>query len=473
MRKILVFVYFFIFCTPFIVQAQSNILIVGTGYVGLVSGTCFAEMGHQVTCLDMDANKIEKLQNGLIPIYEPGLEALVKKNVEAKRLSFTTSYEKGIRGAQICFLAVPTPTGEDGSSDIHYLKVAARAIAMHMDKYLIIVNKSTTPAGTSEILRQEIKQVLASRGVSIPFDMAFNPEFLKEGFAVDDFLKPDRIVIGVDNSQVGSVLTDLYTIGGLIIPKKILVMDIPSAELIKYAANAMLALRISFMNELSVLCEKVGANIDLVRQGIGSDSRIGHSFLYAGMGYGGASFPKDVKGLIASSHKSQCSSQIIEAVERVNNQQKHILTQKMKTYFTKKGGLKGKKIGIWGLAFKPNTDDMSDAPSLVLIKDLIQAGAFIRVYDPVAMEKAQKILGLHSQIVWCKNPVDAAEGVDALALVTEWQIFKDVNLEEIKSKMQGKALFDGRNQYYPEIIAKMGFDYFSIGRQPALSSAIR
>jgi UDPglucose 6-dehydrogenase len=473
MKKTLISLTIFFFCLPFWIQAQSNILIVGTGYVGLVSGTCFSEMGHQVTCLDIDLAKIEKLQKGIIPIYEPGLEELVKKNIEAKRLSFTSSYEAGLKNAQICFLAVPTPTDEDGSADIHYVKIAARSIATYMDKYIIIVNKSTVPVGTAEIIRQEINQVLTTRGVSIPFDIASNPEFLKEGAAVDDFLKPDRVVIGVDNSQVGSAMTDLYTIGGAMPAKKILIMDIPSAELVKYAANAMLALRISFMNELSNLCEKVGANIDLVRQGIGTDTRIGHPFLYAGIGYGGSCFPKDVKALIATSHKIHSSCKIVEAVEKVNDQQKHVLMQKMKSYFAKKGGLKDKTIGIWGLAFKPNTDDMREAPSLVLIKDLLQAGACVRVYDPVAMDNARRILGSTLKITWCKTPLETSEGVDAMALVTEWQQFKGINLEEIRNKMQGKAFFDGRNQYQPEVMAKMGFDYFSIGRKPTLSSTIR
>lgn len=434
-----------------------NILIVGTGYVGLVTGACLAEMGHSVLCLDIDENKVQDLENGIIPFYEPGLEELVKRNCAAKRLAFTTNYQKGVSASQVCFLAVPTPSQEDGSCDLSYVLQAAKEIGKHMTGYRLIVNKSTVPVGTAAIVKQTLLQSLVNE---IPFDVVSNPEFLKEGSAVADCMKPDRIIIGVDSLKAEQILKEIYAPFTLN-RDRILTMDIPSAEMTKYAANAMLATRISFMNEMASLCEKVGANINDVRIGIGSDQRIGTHFLYAGIGYGGSCFPKDIRALKALAQEKGVSTPILQAVDSVNEMQKRVLLKKISSYF--KGALEGKTIAIWGLSFKPDTDDIREAPSLKLIEELLACGAHLRLYDPVSMKKALRHLPNTSQIRWCENEYEAAQHADAVALVTEWKQFRFVDLEEILKKMQGKAFFDGRNQYKPHEMRTRGFDYFGIG----------
>ena len=453
----------------FIVGFNMKILVVGTGYVGLVTGACFAEMGHKVICLDIDREKIQMLKEGVIPIYEPGLEEIVKRNVAQGRLEFTTDYAYGVQESLICFIAVATPSGEDGSADVTYVKKAATLIAEQMDGYKIIVNKSTVPVGSAELVHGVISKALKKERKSHEFDVVSNPEFLKEGDAISDFMKPDRIVIGTDNPRVAALMHELYAPFNLN-HDRILIMDPASAEMTKYAANAMLASRISFMNEIAALCERLGADISMVRKGIGSDLRIGYSFLYAGAGYGGSCFPKDVKALQASARALDCPTPLLDAVETVNIRQKELLGQKMDTYFADKGGVHHKTIAIWGLAFKPGTDDLREAPALVLVRHLLEQGAFVRLYDPVAMPKAKALLKKSPQITWCKSEFEAAEKSDAIALVTEWKQFRFVDFSQILSLMQGKAFFDGRNQYLPQEMATYGFDYFSIGQLPAFAN---
>ena len=442
-----------------------DILVIGTGYVGLVTGACFSEMGHKVTCLDIDKEKIEKLKKGIIPIYEPGLEEVVKRNVRENRLSFTTDYKEGIQGAEICFIAVPTPSGDDGSCDLSYVKIAAQEIAKYIENYKVIVNKSTVPVGTGYKVKEIIKGFIEKEGKNIDFDIVSNPEFLKEGTAVSDCLKPDRIVIGVDNEKSEKIMRDLYD-SFTINYDKILVMDVLSSEMTKYAANAMLATRISFMNEISQICQRVGADVNKVRIGIGSDSRIGYSFLYAGIGYGGSCFPKDVRALYQTAKKHGYNANILEAVEGVNFDQKFELGKKITSYFTNIGGLLGKTIGVWGLSFKPDTDDMREAPSVILINELLEKGAIVKVYDPVAMDNAKKILANKNNIIWCQNEFEAAKDVDAIALLTEWKQFRRIDMEIISKIMKGQVLFDGRNQYHPKEINKKGLDYIGIGLPP-------
>ncbi|MGM0440533.1 MAG: UDP-glucose dehydrogenase family protein [Chlamydiota bacterium] len=438
-----------------------NILVVGTGYVGLVTGTCFADMGHHVVCLDIDKKKVDTLNSGEIPIYEPGLQELVSRNVKAGRLSFTTDYAEGVKKALVCFLAVPTPQDEDGSADVTYVEAASKEIARHMDDYRVIVNKSTVPVGTASKVKGFINEVLSERGELVEFDVVSNPEFLKEGDAVSDFMKPDRVVIGVDNVRVAAIMKELYS-PFMLNRDRLIVMDVLSAEMTKYASNAMLATRISFMNELSGICELVGADINNVRKGIGRDSRIGSNFLYPGIGYGGSCFPKDIRALHSTAKELQYQTPMLEAIHAVNIRQKKVLGAKISKYF--KGDLKGKTIAILGLAFKPETDDMREAPSLVLIEDLLAAGAEVRIYDPEAMDNAKLILGDRAQISWCHDELDASHGADAIALVTEWRQFRFLNLEAILGNMKGCAFFDGRNQHNPEDLAARGFDYISIGR---------
>ncbi len=437
-----------------------DILVVGTGYVGLVTGTCFATMGHHVTCLDINKEKIAKLLKGEIPIYEPGLEELVKRNVQQGRLQFTTDYAAGVKAALVCFIAVPTPSREDGSCDTSYVEAAARQIAAHLDGYRVIVNKSTVPVGTAYRVAEVIREELA--GKEIPFDVVSNPEFLKEGSAVQDCLKPDRIIIGADSARAADILKELYSAFTLS-HDRILTMDILSAEMTKYAANAMLALRISFMNEIASICKLVGANVNEVRKGIGSDQRIGYSFLYAGAGYGGSCFPKDVRALIETAKQVGAEPLLLEATEEVNRRQKKVLATKMIKYFSKRGGLKGKTVAVWGLAFKPDTDDVREAPALSFIEDLINQGASVRVFDPVAIPNAQKMLGHMPNILWCKDEFEAASGADAIALLTEWKQFRFIDFQPIQDQMKGIAFFDGRNQYKPLEMKKRGFDYISIG----------
>lgn len=434
-----------------------QILMVGTGYVGLVTGACFAEMGHTVMCLDIDAEKIRKLEEGIIPIYEPGLEEIVKRNIKQRRLFFTTDYQKAVAFAPVCFIGVPTPSREDGSCDTSYVEAAAREIGANMTSYKIIVNKSTVPVGTASRVAAVIREA-----TDIPFDVVSNPEFLKEGAAVQDCLKPDRIIIGADNPKAAEVLKEIYSAFTLN-HERILFMDTLSAEMTKYAANAMLATRISFMNEIADICKKVGANVNEVRKGIGSDSRIGYSFLYPGVGYGGSCFPKDIRALIAIAKNAGTEPLLLQAADSVNNRQKKVLGQQMIRYFAKRGGLKGKTIAIWGLSFKPDTDDMREAPSLTFIEDLLKQGAHLRLFDPVAMSNARKLLDGLPNIEWCNDEFDAAKGADAVALLTEWKQFRLVDFKPIREKMKGAAFFDGRNQYKPLDMKQKGFDYISIG----------
>ncbi|MES2274142.1 MAG: UDP-glucose/GDP-mannose dehydrogenase family protein [Chlamydiota bacterium] len=438
------------------------ILIVGTGYVGLVTGACFAEMGHTVICLDIDAEKIRKLQEGIIPIYEPGLEELVKRNIQQRRLSFTTDYAKGVNSSAVCFIAVPTPSREDGSCDTSYIETAARQIAQHMTDYRVIVNKSTVPVGTAHRVASVIRKEQARLGIDVPFDVVSNPEFLKEGAAVQDCLKPDRIIIGSDHSKPAEILKEIYSAFTLS-HDRILLMDTLSAEMTKYAANAMLATRISFMNEIADICKKVGANINEVRKGIGSDSRIGYSFLYPGVGYGGSCFPKDIRALIAVAKQVGSEPSILEATDAVNQRQKKVLSQKITSYFAERGGLLGKTIAVWGLSFKPDTDDMREAPSLIFIEELVKKGAILRLFDPVAMSNARGMLKHLPNIIWCTDEIDAVGGADAIALLTEWKQFRLVDFNPIRKKMKGAAFFDGRNQYKPIDMKNKGFDYISIG----------
>ncbi len=440
-----------------------NLLIVGTGYVGLVTGTCFAEMGHQVICLDIDQEKIESLKKGNIPFYEPGLAELVKRNVANKRLTFTSSYEEGMRDASISFIAVSTPQAEDESAELRYVDEASRSIADRIRSYHVVVNKSTVPVGTAKRVKKNICDRLAERGEDIPVDVASNPEFLKEGNAILDFMKPDRILIGVDDVRVGALLKELYAPFS-ISHDRILLMDIESAELTKYAANSMLASRISFMNEIALLCEKAGADIDQVRKGIGSDTRIGYQFLYPGAGYGGSCFPKDIRALRATAKKWGSSTYMLDAVEKVNQRQKQLIAQKIDDYFG--GDLENKKMAIWGLSFKPDTDDMRQAPSLTLIKILFEQGVHLRLYDPIAMENAKLYLkGFEEQLTWCSEELEAVENVDAVILMTEWKQFRFIDLSAVLAKMRGNVFFDGRNQYRPKDMMAKGFDYISIGRE--------
>lgn len=439
-----------------------NILIIGTGYVGLVTGACFAEIGHQVTCLDIDTQKILALKNGIIPFYEPGLKELVLKNSEQARLTFTSSYKESVPNAEVIFLAVPTPSSEDGSCDLYYFQKASEMIAEELERPVIIVNKSTVPVGSAQIIENTIKQILHKRSVDIEFEVVSNPEFLKEGSAVSDCLLPDRIILGLSSKSAETVMRALYA---PLVAKgsQMYVMDTLSAEMTKYAANAMLATRISFMNELSLLCEKVGANIHEVRKGIGSDKRIGPSFLQSGIGYGGSCFPKDIKALQATAKKNQIDMPILAAVDQTNQKQKKVLVSKMKEYFATRGGLQGKTIALLGLAFKPETDDMREAPSLTIIEELQNEGALIKAFDPISLETAKKALKNHSQITWCENEYETCSQVDAVALITEWKQFSQLNLETVSLQMNGRAFFDGRNVFDASIMQTMGFHYFGIG----------
>jgi UDPglucose 6-dehydrogenase len=434
-----------------------NLLIVGTGYVGLVTGACFAEMGHLVTCLDINQTKIDLLNRGEIPIFEPGLEELVKRNRANKRLRFVSNYAEAVRDADVVFIAVPTPAGEDGSCDLSYVLAASASVAQVMVKPLILVIKSTVPVGTAERVRQTVSGMTRH-----PFDVVSNPEFLKEGCAIADCMKPDRIILGIDNPAAIVPMKEIYSAFTLN-HDRILIMDNRSAEMAKYAANAMLATRISFMNELSGLCEKMGANINQVRVAIGSDARIGYQFLYAGVGFGGSCFPKDLRALQAMAAAHNYETSLLDAVEAVNHRQKQVLGKKITAYFKPKGGLKDKTIAIWGLSFKPDTDDIREAPALELIRTLLEQGAQIRIYDPVALPHARALFKGEKQITLCSDEYDAARGADAIALVTEWKQFRFVNFDTLLPNMPGRALFDGRNQYKPAEIRARGIDYFGIG----------
>ena len=434
-----------------------NIAIVGTGYVGLVSGTCFAEMGAHVTCVDVDAEKIQKLKNGIMPIYEPGLEELVKRNVGFERLKFTTDLTEVLDDVEVVFSAVGTPPDEEGSADLKYVLAVARQFGQNINKYTILVTKSTVPVGTAKKVKTVIQEELDKRGVDIPFDVASNPEFLKEGAAIKDFMSPDRVVVGTESEKAKEVMTRLYR--PLMLQNfRVIFMDIPSAEMTKYAANAMLATRISFMNDIANLCERVGANVDSVRKGIGTDSRIGSKFLYAGCGYGGSCFPKDVKALVHTGMDNGYHMEVIEAVERVNEKQKSIVYDKI---IKAVGDVKGKTIAIIGLAFKPETDDMREAPALVVIDKLLNDGAIVRVFDPIAMEECKRRIG--DSVTYCKNMYDAADGADVFALMTEWHQFRLPSWNVIKKVMAGNIIVDGRNIYDRKELEEIGFVYTRIG----------
>jgi UDPglucose 6-dehydrogenase len=439
-----------------------KITVIGTGYVGLVSGACLADMGNHVCCLDIDAGKIQTLNSGGIPIFEPGLEAIVARNREARRLSFTTDVAASVAHGELQLIAVGTPPNEDGAADLQHVVTAARAIGRHMDGFRVIVDKSTVPVGTADSVREAVADELAKRGETVEFAVVSNPEFLKEGAAVEDFMRPDRIIVGSDDERATAILRRLYG------PfqrnhERFLAMSVRSAELTKYAANAMLATRISFMNDLANLAEKLGADIEEVRRGIGSDPRIGFGFLYPGAGYGGSCFPKDVKALQRTAQEAGSPLQLLAAVERVNEAQKHVLGRKITARFG--ASLSGRCFGLWGLAFKPNTDDMREAPSLALIADLLAAGASVRAYDPVAGTAAARLFAGNGRVVITESANAALEGAEALAVVTEWQEFRSPDFDAIKRALRTPAIFDGRNLYEPAAMRAMGFEYFAVGRR--------
>lgn len=435
-----------------------NIAIVGTGYVGLVSGTCFAEMGINVFCVDIDEKKINSLKYGQIPIYEPGLDSMVKRNVDAGRLHFTTDLASCIGDVEVVFSAVGTPPDEDGSADLRYVLEVARTFGRNIKKYTILVTKSTVPVGTSSKVKKVIQEELDKRGENIQFDVASNPEFLKEGAAIKDFMTPDRVVVGTDTDRARNVISRLYK-PFMLSGDRMIYTDIPSAEMIKYAANSMLATRISFMNDIANLCEIVGADVNMVRKGIGADNRIGKKFLYAGCGYGGSCFPKDVKALIKTGEQNGYSMRVLKAVEEVNDRQKGVLYDKLSKHYN--GKLRGLTIAIWGLAFKPDTDDMREAPSLVLIDKLISSGCNVKVYDPIAMSECKRRIG--NSVVYCNDMYDAAVDADALMLVTEWKEFRIPSYSVLSKTMRHKVIFDGRNIYDKEELIENGFTYYKIG----------
>jgi UDPglucose 6-dehydrogenase len=439
-----------------------KIAVVGTGYVGLVTGTCFAEVGIDVTCIDIDQKKIDNLNKGILPIYEPGLEEMVTRNVEAGRLHFSTSLANSIQGCDVAFIAVGTPPGEDGSADLKYVLGVAREIGENINDYIVVVTKSTVPVGTAVRVNEAVKEALTKRNSAIEFDVASNPEFLKEGAAVDDFLKPDRIVVGIESKRAEDIMRKLYK-PFLLNGHPIIFMDIPSAEMTKYAANAMLATKISFMNDIANLCEIMGADVNLVRKGIGSDPRIGNKFIYPGIGYGGSCFPKDVKALIKTAAENGHKMRILEAVEEVNDDQKNVLFTKIIKQFN--GLLKGKTFAMWGLSFKPKTDDMREAPSLVIIENLLKAGANVKAFDPVAMHEAKKMIG--EQITYCKDLNSTLIDAEALIVATEWPEFRSPNFEVMAKLMKSKIIFDGRNIYDIEEMKELGFTYHCIGIKTA------
>jgi len=438
-----------------------NITVVGTGYVGLVSGTCLAEVGNHVLCIDIDQSKIDRLNNGEIPIYEPGLEELVKKNVQAGRLSFSSDIKQGVDYGSIIFIAVGTPPDEDGSADLKYVLAVASDIGKHMNDYRVVVTKSTVPVGTADKVKNAVKTALQEKGSTTSFSVVSNPEFLKEGAAVDDFLKPDRIVVGAEDERAIQLMRDLYA------PfnrnhERTIIMDIRSAEMTKYAANAMLATKISFMNEMANLAELLGADIENVRHGIGADPRIGYYFIYPGCGYGGSCFPKDVQALHRTAKSVGYDAQILDAVEAVNKRQKSVIVDKIVKRFG--DDLQGKKFAVWGLAFKPETDDMREAPSRTIIEALWQLGATISAYDPVAEEEVERIYGKRDDLSLVSDPYDALTNADALIVVTEWKVFRSPDLDTMLGRMKTPIIFDGRNIFQPELIRKSGFEYFGIGR---------
>lgn len=434
-----------------------KIIVVGTGYVGLVTGACLADVGISVTCVDINQEKIKALKKGEIPIYEPGLDKIVERNIKAQRLNFTTHLSENIQDANAIFIAVGTPPDKEGNADLQYVKAVAKEIGENMQDYLVVVTKSTVPVGTSQLIKKTIEEQLEKRNSPIEFDVASNPEFLKEGAAIDDFMKPDRVVIGVENDRAKNMLEKIYKpfqLNGY----RIIYMDVTSAELTKYTANAMLATRISFMNDIANICEKVGANINQIRAGIGADPRIGKKFLYAGLGYGGSCFPKDVKALIKTGEELNHPLRILQAVDDVNQDQKRVLFHKISKAFK---NLKGKTIAVWGLSFKPNTDDLREAPAIDLIHDLVKSGVRVRAVDPVAAHEAKKILP--AEVEYCEDVYTSAQGADAIALVTEWNQFRFPNWGKLKKMMNDSHIFDGRNIYDLELIESKGFTYHGIG----------
>ncbi|MES2134324.1 MAG: UDP-glucose/GDP-mannose dehydrogenase family protein [Bacteroidota bacterium] len=435
-----------------------KVAIVGTGYVGLVTGTCFSEVGVDVTCVDIDQKKIENLNKGILPIYEPGLDEMVTRNVQKKRLHFSTSLQESIQDAEVIFIAVGTPPDEDGSADLKYVLAVAAGIGEHMQKPLVVVTKSTVPVSTAEKVRKALQEQLDKRGSKLDFYVASNPEFLKEGAAIEDFMKPDRIVVGVDRPEAEELMRKLYK-PFLMNGHPIFFMDIPSAEMTKYAANAMLATKISFMNDIANLCEIMGADVNMVRKGIGSDARIGTKFIYPGVGYGGSCFPKDVKALIKTAKENKYDMRILNAVEEVNENQKEVLFSKVRTHFN--GDLKGKTFALWGLSFKPKTDDMREAPSLVIIEKLLKAGAKVVAYDPVAMHEAERMIG--KTITYATDMYDTLNNADGLLIVTEWPEFRVPDFDEVNKRLKGKNIFDGRNIFDHQDMKKLGYSYYCIG----------
>lgn len=434
-----------------------KIAVVGTGYVGLVTGTCLADVGIEVTCVDVNQEKIDNLKKGILPIYEPGLEALVHKNYDKGRLKFSTNLPEAIHDAEVAFIAVGTPPGEDGSADLQYVLAVAKSIGENMNDHIVVVTKSTVPVGTAAKVRKELQDALERRGDKIDFDVASNPEFLKEGAAVNDFMRPDRIVVGVESEKAKDILGRLYhpfVLNG----HPLIFMDVPSAEMTKYAANAMLATKISFMNDIANLCEIMGADVNKVRKGIGSDPRIGTKFIYPGIGYGGSCFPKDVKALVRTARENGHEMRILQAVEDVNEDQKSVLFNKVKKHF---GDLTGKHFAMWGLSFKPNTDDMREAPSIVIINQLLEAGATVTAYDPVAMEEAKH--DLKDTITYAKDEYEALDGADALLVVTEWNEFKTPDFKDVSKRLKNKIIFDGRNIFDRDLMEERGYAYFCIG----------
>ena len=442
-----------------------RVTVFGSGYVGLVTGACLADAGNHVVCVDVDEDKIARLNRGEIPIHEPGLEDLVKRNADKGRIRFTTDAEEGVRHGVFQMIAVGTPPDEDGSADLRYVLAVAETIGRHMDEYKIVVTKSTVPVGTADKVRAKVTDTLAARGAKLEFDVVSNPEFLKEGAAIADFMKPDRVVVGTDNPRTAELLRTLYD------PftrnrERMIVMDVRSSELTKYAANAMLATKISFMNELANLAERMGADIEKVRLGIGSDPRIGYAFIYPGAGYGGSCFPKDVQALERSAREHGFEAPVLKAVEQTNYRQKEVLFRKISAHFG--GDLKGRTVALWGLAFKPNTDDMREAPSRTLMEALWAAGARVRAYDPVALNETQRLYGDRDDLCLCQSNDETLDGADCLAICTEWQEFRSPDFEMIRKKLKGPVIFDGRNLYDPDFVQGQGFRYYAIGRGTAL-----
>ena len=445
-----------------------KVCVVGPGYVGLVTAACFAEMGNDVLCVGKagpDDERIARLNRGECPIFEVGLEELIQRNLRSGRLQFGLDLEEGIRSYLFLVIAVPTPADEDGSADLQHVLDVARDIGKQIEEYRVLVVKSTVPVGTSDAVNAAVNETLSSRGLEIEFDVVSNPEFLKEGDAVQDFMKPDRIIVGCNNPRTAELMRALYAPFARV-REKLMIMDIRSAEMTKYAANAMLATKISFMNEISQVCEKLGADVSQVRKGIGSDPRIGYQFIYPGVGFGGSCFPKDLRAIISMARESGVQPRVLEAVEHVNRSQKEFFSEKIVDYFSGRGGIQDRCLSVWGLSFKPNTNDMREAPSITIIRRLLDKGARVRAFDPEAMEEARKIFDAGAQIRYCESPYDAIEGADGLVLITEWNLFRNPDFEKMKQVMKTPLIFDGRNQYDPDLMARLGFIYISLGRVP-------